>query len=134
MSVSTSATERTSVTDTQLSWLSVSATRIDAARAASISATTTRAPRAAKALAIARPMPAPPPVTSAVLPARVNAETVSFISRIRGRGPYGYSNQGRSTRAQGDAMTQVAIGLYGLQGWFGGDFAPVTELVRKAES
>jgi probable F420-dependent oxidoreductase len=31
-------------------------------------------------------------------------------------------------------MTQVAIGLYGLQGWFGGDFAPVTELVRKAES
>jgi probable F420-dependent oxidoreductase len=31
-------------------------------------------------------------------------------------------------------MTQVAIGLYGLQGWFGGDFAPVTELVRIAEA
>ena len=30
-------------------------------------------------------------------------------------------------------MTQVAIGLYGLQGWFGGDFAPVTGLVRTAE-
>jgi len=30
-------------------------------------------------------------------------------------------------------MTQVAIGLYGLQGWFGGDFAPVTEVVRTAE-
>ncbi len=30
-------------------------------------------------------------------------------------------------------MKQVAIGLYGLQGWFGGDFAPVTELVRTAE-
>ncbi len=30
-------------------------------------------------------------------------------------------------------MTQVAIGLYGLQGWFGGDFAPVTEIVRTAE-
>jgi probable F420-dependent oxidoreductase len=30
-------------------------------------------------------------------------------------------------------MTQVAIGLYGLQGWFGGDFAPVTEIVRLAE-
>jgi probable F420-dependent oxidoreductase len=34
---------------------------------------------------------------------------------------------------KGDAMTQVAIGLYGLQGWFGGDFAPVTEIVRIAE-
>ena len=31
-------------------------------------------------------------------------------------------------------MTQVAIGLYGLQSWFGGDFAPVTEVVRTAES
>ena len=31
-------------------------------------------------------------------------------------------------------MTQVAIGLYGLQSWFGGDFAPVTELVRTAEN
>jgi probable F420-dependent oxidoreductase len=30
-------------------------------------------------------------------------------------------------------MTQVAIGLYGLQSWFGGDFAPVTEIVRAAE-
>jgi probable F420-dependent oxidoreductase len=30
-------------------------------------------------------------------------------------------------------MTQVAIGLYGLQNWFGGDFAPVTEIVRIAE-
>ena len=30
-------------------------------------------------------------------------------------------------------MTQVAIGLYGLQGWFGGDFAPVTEIVKTAE-
>ena len=30
-------------------------------------------------------------------------------------------------------MTQVAIGLYGLQSWFGGDFAPVTEIVRIAE-
>lgn len=30
-------------------------------------------------------------------------------------------------------MTQVAIGLYGLQSWFGGDFAPVTEIVRSAE-
>jgi probable F420-dependent oxidoreductase len=31
-------------------------------------------------------------------------------------------------------MTQVAIGLYGLQSWFGGDFAPVTEIVRIAEN
>jgi probable F420-dependent oxidoreductase len=31
-------------------------------------------------------------------------------------------------------MTQVAIGLYGLQSWFGGDFAPVTEIVRAAEA
>ena len=30
-------------------------------------------------------------------------------------------------------MTQVAIGLYGLHSWFGGDFAPVTGLVRAAE-
>ena len=30
-------------------------------------------------------------------------------------------------------MTQVAIGLYGLQGWFRGDFAPVAELVRVAD-
>ena len=30
-------------------------------------------------------------------------------------------------------MTQVAIGLYGLQGWFGGDFAPVTEVVQVAD-
>jgi probable F420-dependent oxidoreductase len=30
-------------------------------------------------------------------------------------------------------MTQVAIGLYGLQKWFAGDFAPVTELVKLAE-
>ena len=30
-------------------------------------------------------------------------------------------------------MTQVAIGLYGLHSWFGGDFAPVSELVRTAE-
>ena len=30
-------------------------------------------------------------------------------------------------------MTQVAIGLYGLQGWFGGDFAPVTEVVKVAD-
>jgi len=30
-------------------------------------------------------------------------------------------------------MTQVAIGLYGLQKWFAGDFAPVTEIVRMAE-
>jgi probable F420-dependent oxidoreductase len=29
--------------------------------------------------------------------------------------------------------TQVAIGLYGLQGWFGGDFAPVAEVVRVAD-
>ena len=25
-------------------------------------------------------------------------------------------------------MTQVAIGLYGLQSWFGGDFAPVSQI------
>jgi probable F420-dependent oxidoreductase len=31
-------------------------------------------------------------------------------------------------------MTQVAIGLYGLQKWFAGDFAPVTEIVRIAEA
>ena len=31
-------------------------------------------------------------------------------------------------------MTQVAIGLYGLQKWFAGEFAPVTELVKIAES
>ncbi|HTC15590.1 MAG TPA: TIGR03619 family F420-dependent LLM class oxidoreductase [Steroidobacteraceae bacterium] len=31
-------------------------------------------------------------------------------------------------------MTQVAIGLYGLQKWFAGDFAPVTEIVKIAES
>lgn len=30
-------------------------------------------------------------------------------------------------------MTQVAIGLYGLHSWFGGDFAPVTGIVRTAE-
>ena len=30
-------------------------------------------------------------------------------------------------------MTQVAVGLYGLQGWFGGDFAPVMEVVRTAD-
>jgi probable F420-dependent oxidoreductase len=29
--------------------------------------------------------------------------------------------------------TKVAIGLYGLQGWFGGDFAPVSEVVRVAD-
>jgi len=28
---------------------------------------------------------------------------------------------------------QVAIGLYGVQQWFGGDFAPIPELVRRAE-
>jgi probable F420-dependent oxidoreductase len=28
---------------------------------------------------------------------------------------------------------QVAIGLYGVQQWFGGDFAPVPDLVRRAE-
>ena len=32
------------------------------------------------------------------------------------------------------AMTQVAIGLYGLQKWFAGDFAAVTEIVRMAEA
>jgi probable F420-dependent oxidoreductase len=31
-------------------------------------------------------------------------------------------------------MTQVVIGLYGLQKWFAGDFAPVTDIVRIAES
>ena len=31
-------------------------------------------------------------------------------------------------------MTQVGIGLYGLQKWFAGDFASVTELVRIAEA
>jgi probable F420-dependent oxidoreductase len=30
-------------------------------------------------------------------------------------------------------MTQVGIGLYGLQKWFAGDFAPVTEIVKIAE-
>jgi probable F420-dependent oxidoreductase len=30
-------------------------------------------------------------------------------------------------------MTQVAIGLYGVQKWFAGDFAPVTEIVKIAE-
>lgn len=30
-------------------------------------------------------------------------------------------------------MVQVAIGLYGLQKWFGGDFAPVVELARRAD-
>ena len=30
-------------------------------------------------------------------------------------------------------MVQVAIGLYGLQQWFGGDFAPVVEVARSAE-
>ncbi|MBV6417580.1 MAG: F420-dependent glucose-6-phosphate dehydrogenase [Steroidobacteraceae bacterium] len=30
-------------------------------------------------------------------------------------------------------MVQVAIGLYGLQQWFGGDFAPVVDLARRAE-
>jgi probable F420-dependent oxidoreductase len=30
-------------------------------------------------------------------------------------------------------MVQVAIGLYGLQQWFGGDFAPVVEVARRAE-
>ncbi len=29
--------------------------------------------------------------------------------------------------------TQVAIGLYGMQAWFGGDFAPVAEVVRVAD-
>jgi hypothetical protein len=38
---------------------------------ASISATTTRAPSAAYASTIARPMPAPPPVTSATRPRRL---------------------------------------------------------------
>jgi len=28
---------------------------------------------------------------------------------------------------------QIAIGLYGVQQWFGGDFAPVPDLVRRAE-
>jgi probable F420-dependent oxidoreductase len=31
-------------------------------------------------------------------------------------------------------MTQVVVGLYGLQKWFAGDFAPVTDIVRIAES
>ena len=31
-------------------------------------------------------------------------------------------------------MTQVAIGLYGLQRWFGGDFAPITSIVRQADA
>jgi probable F420-dependent oxidoreductase len=31
-------------------------------------------------------------------------------------------------------MTQVVVGLYGLQKWFAGDFAPVTDIVRTAES
>lgn len=31
-------------------------------------------------------------------------------------------------------MVQVAIGLYGLQQWFGGDFAPVVDLARRAEA
>jgi probable F420-dependent oxidoreductase len=31
-------------------------------------------------------------------------------------------------------MIQVAIGLYGLQKWFAGDFAPVTEIVRIADA
>jgi probable F420-dependent oxidoreductase len=30
-------------------------------------------------------------------------------------------------------MTQVAIGLFGLQGWFGGDFAPVPGVVSVAD-
>jgi probable F420-dependent oxidoreductase len=30
-------------------------------------------------------------------------------------------------------MLQVSIGLYGVQQWFGGDFAPVPELARRAE-
>ena len=30
-------------------------------------------------------------------------------------------------------MIQTAIGLYGLQQWFGGDFAPVVDLVRSAD-
>ncbi|MBS0366135.1 MAG: LLM class F420-dependent oxidoreductase [Proteobacteria bacterium] len=30
-------------------------------------------------------------------------------------------------------MTQIAIGLYGAQQWFGGEFAPVGELARVAE-
>lgn len=30
-------------------------------------------------------------------------------------------------------MLQVAIGLYGLQQWFDGDFAPIVDLVRSAE-
>ena len=30
-------------------------------------------------------------------------------------------------------MTQVAVGLYGLQGWFGGDFAPVMDVVHTAD-
>jgi probable F420-dependent oxidoreductase len=31
-------------------------------------------------------------------------------------------------------MRQVVVGLYGLQKWFAGDFAPVTDIVRIAES
>lgn len=30
-------------------------------------------------------------------------------------------------------MIQTAIGLYGLQGWYGGEFAPVVEVARVAE-
>jgi probable F420-dependent oxidoreductase len=32
-----------------------------------------------------------------------------------------------------EQMLQVAIGLYGMHQWFGGDFAPIPELARRAE-
>ena len=30
-------------------------------------------------------------------------------------------------------MTKIAIGVYGLERWFGGDFAPVIDVVRAAD-
>src|SRR5580698_7617919 len=104
MSAVTAAAERTSVSDTQLAGMPASAARAAWARAGSISAMTTRAPRAAKASAMARPMPAPPPVTSAVLPVSVRGGGLSFISRIRRAEGSRYSNEGpHPTRALGES-------------------------------
>jgi hypothetical protein len=46
--------------------------RAASARAGSISATITRTPCPPNASAMARPMPAPPPVTSAIFPSRLS--------------------------------------------------------------
>jgi hypothetical protein len=46
---------------------------------ASISATATFSPAWPNSSAVARPMPAPPPVISATLPARPNIEVSSFM-------------------------------------------------------